>query len=420
MLALFVGSVLATLSGCVVGQPPGNGRVLYQRESTTGAPYYLYLPQGYDAPTPNGQPRPKYPLVMTFHGLFPFDSSNAQIREWQQEADRYGYIVCAPSLNVSALFSPLPLSDPENAALKRDERCILAIMDELNKTTDVDPNHVLSTSWSYGGYVAHFMVNRHPERFSCIGVKQSNFNEDLLDESMVPRYTDRKVAIYYTENDFAICQRESSRAADWYAKRGFDVTFGIFESLGHERTPSVAAEFFARTCDRKPKTPPSELAGLRIKSKYHNGVRVDKNGNPKASRNVQEFISSRRRPQHASGPTEVATAISPYRSQVRRRGSQSPRRNGPAGVTNPVRIHATVTEGQSPLWVSFSVAMPKAMRDEADILWTQNGEPISNTANSQRVFSKPGDHTIQVLVTDKNHREFRATQIIRVREPSKP
>ena len=239
-------------SGCAVGQRPGTGKCVQLHEATTRAPYWLYLPVGYDDPTPPGEPRPKRPLVMTFHGMKPFDNDNRQIREWQQEADRYGFVVCAPALHVADLFGPLPLQNPSHPSLRRDERAVIAIMDELYRTVDIDPNRVLATSWSYGGYVAHYMANRYPERFSCIVAKQSNFSAALLESKNVPRYRDHKVAVFYTENDFAICKAESRQAVEWYARHGFELTHAVFEKKGHERTPGVAAEFFARTCGLKP------------------------------------------------------------------------------------------------------------------------------------------------------------------------
>lgn len=260
-----VGLTQVWASGCVVGQKPGKGETLHLRESSTNASYWLYLPEGYDQRPAKSGDAPKHPLVVTMHGMKPFDDENRQIREWQQEADRYGFVVVAPSLKVPSLFSPLPLKHSDNKNLQKDEQNILSIMDEVYRTVDVDPNRVLATCWSYGGYVAHYMVNRHPERFQTLAVKQSNFNENLLDPSRVSEYRDRKVAVYFTENDFAICRRESRAAAEWYAQNGFDLTYAVFQEKGHERTPSVAAEFFARQLGIAPKTPPEELSQLQVK-----------------------------------------------------------------------------------------------------------------------------------------------------------
>lgn len=301
------------------------------REGSTNSSYWLYLPEGYGEKRGDGGVE-KYPLVMTFHGMKPFDDQNRQIREWQQEADRYGFVVVAPSLNVPALFSPLPLDDPEHSALRKDEQNILSIMDEVYRTVDVDPNRVLATCWSYGGYVAHFMMNRHPERFSTLVVKQSNFNASLLDASRVPEYRDHKVAVYFTENDFKICRTESQAAAKWYAANGFDLTYAVFQEKGHERTPSVAAEFFARQLGITAKTPPEELSQLQVKIINVPGAKPrtsaeDSTQSRGSSRAVPSRSFTGSRSNYANRPSRRAA----LRSQAvpADRGAGLPERRGP-------------------------------------------------------------------------------------------
>ncbi len=456
---------VSSLTGCAVGQRPGLGTCLHLREPKTGGWYWMYLPVGYDEPAGADGSRVKRPLVVTFHGMKPFDDAHRQIREWQQEADRYGFVVCAPELLVSDLFGPLPLSDQHHPSLKRDEERVIAIMDHVYRTTDVDPNRALATSWSYGGYVAHYMANRHPERFHCIAVKQSNFDEDLLDPANVPRYRDRKVAIYYTENDFAICRRESKRAAEWYAKHGFDLTYGVFEKKGHERTPSVAAEFFGRVCGIEAKSPPLELAGMQIKLEHVGAEQPDKRKfapsrrtgasaghgvQPRADSTVQpsrggvEVALLQRSMAAESTEGTIRTNSDPTRERADRGRFDSGARVGPArGVTlksrpvspreadrsnrravtrieparqSPVRVRVSSTIGVAPLLVSYSAVIPANIRDRAHLLWTENGQPLSNGLNGQKVFTEPGDHTLEVRVTAPDGSEHRASRIINVIE----
>jgi poly(3-hydroxybutyrate) depolymerase len=266
-----VGLMLCTLcaGGCLVGQAPGKGKVMRLREAKTGGAYYVYLPQDYVAAekAPGGLGDRRWPLVVTFHGMRPFDDAGSQVREWQQEADRYGFVVLAPKTATSDLLRQLAKVRVTrvHGGVQRDETLTLGAMDEISRRLNIDTTKVLSTSWSSGGYLAHYMVNRHPERFSCIAPRQSNFSSDILDEAQVPKYRDMKVGIFYTENDFAICRRESQEGAQWYARNGFDVTFAVFRDLGHERRPSVAADFFARQIGAPAKTPPTELARMQVK-----------------------------------------------------------------------------------------------------------------------------------------------------------
>ena len=463
-LGLLGPALICLLAGCAVGQKPGRGQVLHRVEPRTAGGYYLYLPQGYDQAVAAER---HLPLVMTFHGMKPFDNAGSQIREWQQEADRYGYVVCAPELLTPDLLSPVPLRQV-TPSLKRDEERILAIMDELERTTNIDPNAVLATSWSYGGYLAHYMANRHPERFSCIAVKQSNFSEDILDPQTVRHYRDHKVGIFYTQNDFRICREESRAAAQWYSRHGFDLTFAVFQDLGHERRPGIAASFFARTCGATPRTPPVELARMKVlelpapeptivamAGSASRSIPPGPSPDRSRSRAGQEVPPVQpRRTQAAPG----SAAAEPHRSDrqagsveaadARDTGSRAARRPAgpkptllrtrpvtpPARATraanpkprpapsdpesdNPIRIRLSSTIGIAPLLVSYSVApLPLELSKGAFVLWTDNGEPISNAVTGQKLLTAPGGHRLEVLVTAADGVEYRAGDTVTVLE----
>ena len=459
-----VGPAMVCLAaGCAVGQKPGRGQVLHRVEPRTAGGYYLYLPQGYDQAVAAQR---HLPLVMTFHGMKPFDNAGSQIREWQQEADRYSYVVCAPQLLAPDLLSPVPLRQV-TGSLKRDEERILAIMDELEQTTNIDPNAVLVTSWSYGGYLAHYMANRHPERFSCIAVKQSNFCEDILDPQTVRHYRDHKVGIFYTQNDFRICREESRAAAQWYSRHGFDLTFAVFQDLGHERRPGVAASFFARTCGATPRTPPVELARMKILElpapepttvamvesaarSFPPRPRADRRQTragqevppvqPRRTQAAPRTVADPRRPDRQAGTVEVADARDTGRRAARQPAGPKPTPLRTRPVTppakrtraanpkprpappnpepdNPVRIRLSSTIGIAPLLVSYSVApLPLELSKGAFFLWTDNGEPISNAVTGQKLLTAPGAHRLEVLVTAADGTEHRAGDTVTVLE----
>ena len=466
MGAAFTASLAVGLSGCAVPQRPGAGVEMHLQEPQTKAWYWLYLPKDYaDADREGGAAPQKHPLVMTFHGMWPFDTAHSQCREWQQEADRYGFVVCAPDLHAPYWLNPVPLNHI-TSSLKRDERAILAVMDELTRTVDVDPNAVLTTSWSYGGYVSHYMLNRHPERFTCLAVKQSNFSADILDPNNVPRYRDYKIAVFYTENDFAICQRESQDAAVWYSRHGFDLTFAEFGDKGHERTPSLAAAFFAHECGARAKTPPVELASLRVKKRPVLDRTDGEVGGLEPTTLARKpgettAIPPLPRSQPTPGDARVAAAVG---SPASRPGSQPPGSGStpsrpvsrrPKGFTqwrpidstsplrtrpltpqaaeptsthrtvarkpsskpnNPVRVRLSSTIGIAPLVVSYSVALPDRLRRRAYFLWTDNDEPISNGINGQLYLTTAGEHNIEVLVTTEDGQEYRAGRTVTVLE----
>ncbi len=253
--------------GCAIPQPRGEGLYKYVKEPTTGAGYHLYLPSEYvknDGRHPSDNLN-RWPLVMTFHGMKPYDNALLQEREWEQEADTYGYVVCAPELSTCDSFMEYPLTK-EHSYVLEDKKNVLAIMDHVFATTLADPKKVLSTSWSSGGYLAHYFPNRFPERFTCIATRLSNFSSKLLIEETVPRYREKvPVAIFIGDRDFPSFKGESEEAVAWYAARGFRVVRGkMIDNMGHSRIPQTAGAFFAEHIELEPLHPKQAAATVAL------------------------------------------------------------------------------------------------------------------------------------------------------------
>ena len=66
--------------------------------------------------------------------------------------------------------------------------------------------------------------------------------------------------------------------------------------------------------------------------------------------------------------------------------------------------------------MSYTVQIPAAMRKGADILWIDNGEPMSRGISGQKTLIEPGQHKVEVLVVTKNNREYRASKTVTVLE----
>lgn len=490
--------LLAMLScgswGCIVSQPAGKGRQMLRTEPTTGTAYYLYLPQDYVESEGHRSPDKKWPIVVSFHGMRPFDSAGAQIKEWQQEADRYGYVVVAPDTRVSDLLGELPLRRV-SPSLERDSLALEAILDEMYRTLDVDPNHVLSTSWSMGGYLAHYMINRFPRRFSCVAVRQSNFSAEILDERKIPEYHDAKIAVFYTQNDFSIVRNESQKAIAWYKRRGFDTTSGIVDSMGHERTPQTAAAFFATTCNAEAKTPLTTLARITMTSTPGNPMRsrgstaagrLAMGSTPRLNQDQGRLAGTKpsRRPRTTDQSSSSASSTShnrrfaPPRSrgpairdvaqrsspdgkgdrQTRAAGRTTkdrivPPKEGPGSAAaarneplitqpiapttekrlpppvkskpirrtseiaiNPLEVRVSAYIGISPMLISYTVQLPSDLRENSDVLWLDNGRPISHGISGQKSLGEPGRHKIEVWVVADDNREYRAAKTVTVLE----
>lgn len=462
--------------GCVVPQPPGGGKTLHRVEHQTRAGYYLYLPDDYVANNGKRPDRQRWPVVVTFHGMRPWDDARPQVREWQQEADRYGLIVIAPELRTSDSFMQYPLRNPDLPYVKRDEKATLAIMDEVFRTTNADPSNVLATSWSCGGYLAHFMVNRHPERFSCLAVRQSNFNEEMLSVSRVPQYRNMRIGIFFGENDLPACRQESIRAVEWYRKYHFPVSAKYVSGLGHERTPQTAAAFFAASIGIPPKTPP-DLARLVLKdiptddmSSLRTSRAERKPPAPAAAPSVASSSVVERKPPERNmifdqpaepetasltpkPPTRVPPADTsrrpvatlrpppavgetprrpirpqqpysagelPGRSESRNHAPTVPQRERREEPPLPaqLKVHGS-TSGPAPFWVSLSIDLPERLKEGASVLWMDNNRTISvDGFEATRLLREPGEHTIKARILTADDRSIILRETFKVLPPA--
>jgi len=491
---------LALSGGCVVPQPSGKGKVLHLYEPQTKTPYYLYLPEDYVKTNGKRTDGKKWPLVMTFHGMKPFDTYDRQIHEWEEESDRYGFITCAPFMRHASVLDEYPVNR-ESPQFKQDVQHILAVMSDVFRRTEADPTRVLSTGWSQGGYMAHYMVNRYPHLFACLSVKQCNFSSEIMNPAQARLYHRKPVAVYYTQNDFGICRKESAEAVVWYRQQGFaNLASGVIDTYGHERTPQVAADFFAKHCGVPPKTPPTQLAKIRVSEippdalaqvtlerplprvapirpaptppvnytdttlRQPGGYASDLVFEPRtAPRRTTGVASAERLPPDvarssnlldgerrvaqardatrvgtdwpppaplpaapAHAPTVAETLVLPehklptYRLPSRPESAPTPPRLLPpaprrsAAREASAKVQISTTIGISPLLVSFQVLLhPEHLRN-ADILWTDNGEPIASGPDGRHILTIPGDHRLEVLAITATGLELRGAQVVRV------
>lgn len=416
--------VLLLSTGCAVPQPRGDGQLSRIVEPSTKRGYWLYLPKDYVSKKVDPRSR-KWPLVVSFHGMKPFDTSRAQALEWENEADRYGFVIIAPELRAPDVLQQFPVRRVNNA-FQKDIDATLAILDHVFATTAADPGNVLATSWSSGGYMAHYMLNHHPDRFTCLGVRQSNYSESILDAGLTPRSREHPVLILSTQNDFSGVKKETRKAIQWYERHNYEnFAWVVIKSLGHERTPDMAAMFFAQLAGVEPNRTPSVLAQRQAIGGNPRGLALLAAKPPAAAS----------RPPTAENPRVASTAAPTPRSPVLHArsgpaeapgGWQVARPPGPATTAaqraaqppplprTPVAIRVSSAIGTNPLVLAFSADCPADWHRNAQFLWTLNGDPIANQVNGQKTISEPGEHTLGLLVTTRDAREYRAYRLIRV------
>ena len=84
--------------------------------------------------------------------------------------------------------------------------------------------------------------------------------------------------------------------------------------------------------------------------------------------------------------------------------------------SNPLHVRLSAYIGISPMLLSYTVQMPKNMLAGADILWMDNGQPVSHGISGQRSLVQPGQHKLEVLVVTQNNSEYRASKTVTVLE----
>ena len=236
------------LSGCPVPQDPGTGLQYTLTERQSGRKFYLYTPNGYTEDK-------SWPLVITIHGWDPLDTAEAQIKEWQSTADKYGLIVIAPKLINSGARMRFRL-DAITPSAQKDIDAVMAMMDYVFAHTTADPKRVLLTGWSAGGYLVHHIGNHYSERFVAICARGCSFNPNILDEEKARKMANNHfpIMIFYDQNDVPNITIASEWAIEWYKKMGFDLETMIVPQstlipglpVIHHRHPDIAADFFMR------------------------------------------------------------------------------------------------------------------------------------------------------------------------------
>jgi len=404
----------------------------------------------------------------------PFDNAHSQAMECQQEADRYGFVVVAPELRAPDVLGEFPVKRV-HPAFKSDDDATMAILDHVFSTTQADSKHVLSTSWSSGGYMAHYMMNRHPDTFTCLAVRQSNFSAAVLDAEIARRSSGHPILILNTENDFGICVEESRQAREWYQARGYkNVAWAHIKSLGHERTPDLAADFFGQVCSIEPLTAPTVLTqrqaiagnaeGLAFLTGRPATARTSPNlaaANPPkpssgsaASPTAKRESGPRARPNPPTAtaqkpPTQGRPAAPATMDPVAVRSPQNPGNKAPAAslasqsqMQNPqpqrtapgtpprlgdsgrsvqalpkrpplgIRVSSAIAVEQ--LHLSYSAECPLDWYESASFLWTLDGKTLGTGINGEKTIIEPGEHTLGLLVVTSEGEEFRTSRNIRV------
>ncbi|HUU11571.1 MAG TPA: PKD domain-containing protein [Phycisphaerae bacterium] len=253
VIGLMLGvAVLAASAGCAA-QPWRHadgtivtGKVDFQREATTGRTYHLYVPKTYN-------PKRAYPLVLTAQGTFPFDQAAGQRDRWVDVAERYGLIVCSADFDAATGWLGVPKDRPA-PELVRDDEAAMAIIREIKGRYNIDPDALMITGWSGGGFPAHYIGLNHPDVFRCIIGRTANFNEHLVSDDVAQRARHVHVYVFFGEGDLPGFDQMNRDANFWYTVRGFRNFVIRRLPGGHNPNQTEAARYFLNIVNHWPAT----------------------------------------------------------------------------------------------------------------------------------------------------------------------
>ncbi len=234
--------LVAILAGCPVFQtkPPGDIQKNYfmvaqgsPEEPDKRVKYYAYAPTWYTDEEP-------WPLVMTLHGTYGWDGPLRQTEEWGMLAEQKGFIVAAPCLysvqGILPKHKGLWFSD-----LAKDERTILALIDELANTYNIDRSCILLTGFSAGGYPLWYTGLRNPDKFQMLVARACNSDIDLFESiDLTDEARAMPIFLFWGKDDLQPLQSQCWQAYRYLRERGFDETERDEVKGGHLRRPELA------------------------------------------------------------------------------------------------------------------------------------------------------------------------------------
>jgi poly(3-hydroxybutyrate) depolymerase len=227
------------LGGCPVMQDQNTPvKATHHTCKATGRGYYRYVPSTYD-------PKLAYPVVVTLHGTFPWDTSVMQSKEWKALAEAKEFIVVAPALNSAEGILPVAWSLRERT-LKSDDEHILAILDELATTHTINPKRVLLSGFSAGGFAMYYTGLRHPARFSMLVARACNTDEKIF-TTLTPTAATKKLPVVIMVGKYdSVLQEHSWIAFRWLRTHGWTRELAIRKEYegGHLRRPADAYDWW--------------------------------------------------------------------------------------------------------------------------------------------------------------------------------
>jgi len=166
--------------------------------------------------------------------------------EWKYLAEQHGLIVVAPNLHSVQGILPV-VKKIWRKDLKNDERAILSSIDHVAAQYNIDPNSVLLTGFSAGGYPMWHTGLRNPDKFCMLIARACNSHIGLFEEiELTDRARELPILVFWGKDDLQDLRDQSWQAFRYLRERGFARTEKKKIRGGHIRHPEVAYRYWRR------------------------------------------------------------------------------------------------------------------------------------------------------------------------------
>jgi predicted peptidase len=190
-------------------------------QKTVRFAYLLSLPSGYGL-----DPLGRWPLVLSLHG--------AGERGEDIELVKTHGIPKLAGQGVDFPFIALAPQCPVDSTWWDEADALIALLDEVAATYAVDPDRLLLTGYSLGGYGTWHLATQHPHRFAAIapicggGLWFNGFPERVQVLKHLP------VWAFHGAHDDLVPLDESAKMVQVLQERHGNVRFTIFPDAGHD------------------------------------------------------------------------------------------------------------------------------------------------------------------------------------------
>ncbi|NNF18770.1 MAG: prolyl oligopeptidase family serine peptidase [Flavobacteriaceae bacterium] len=178
--------------------------------------YYLYFPETYEK-----NERELFPLLLFLHGGGESGDSLAVLKKNGP-----------PKMLAEGKQFPFMVLAPQNPHKKQwwNVRAVMKLLDTVMTQYRVDPKRIYLSGLSRGGSAAWEMAVQYPDRFAALAV--------VCGMAPVPYASwinrDLPIWVFHGTEDRSIPFSESEAMVAALKQMGYDVTFTVYEGVGHD------------------------------------------------------------------------------------------------------------------------------------------------------------------------------------------